>query len=118
MGAVKMRADGPVIYNYVCGSKICTKFGGATLRDPEEAHKRKEDEKKLRTDSPAISDYTCLLKSCKRVWGGKTDGGFLGDKGLGITDHKKMGISVRSQKRSRGQDWLMGELGGRKVNDS
>ncbi len=39
----------------------------------------------------------------------------MGDKDLGTADRKKMGIGVRSRKRSRGQNWLMGELGEKKV---
>ncbi len=39
----------------------------------------------------------------------------MGFKGLGTTDQKRIDIGMRSRKRSLGQDWLMGELGGRKV---
>jgi hypothetical protein len=39
---------------------------------------------------------------------------FWGDKILGTADNKKTGIGMRSRKRSRGQNWLMGELGEKK----
>jgi hypothetical protein len=42
----------------------------------------------------------------------------MGVKGLGTTDQKRIGIGMRSQKRTLGQDWLVGELCGIKVESS
>jgi hypothetical protein len=91
----------------------------ATLRDRGEADESHEDEEKLRADSPAIFDYACILKCCKGVWGERTSDGFMGVKEWELMcGQTKMGIGMRSWKRLRGQDWLMGELGGRKVESS
>jgi hypothetical protein len=71
----------------------------AALWNPGEADDGCGDEKKLRADSPAIFDYACILKSCIRVWEGRIGDGFMGFK-VGITDQKKIGIGMRSRKRS------------------
>jgi hypothetical protein len=83
----------------------------AALQNQGEADDGRGDEKKLRADSHAIFDNECILKSCKRVCEERIGDGFMGFKGLGTTDQEKMGIGVRS----RGQNWLMGELRDRKV---
>ncbi len=62
------------------------------------------DEKKLRADSPAMVDCLCILKSCERGWEEKTGDRFMGVKGLGTTNHKRMSVGVRSWKGSLGQD--------------
>jgi hypothetical protein len=81
------------------------------LQNPGRADDGCGDGKKMRADSPAIVDYVCILKSCKRDWEEKTGDGFMGVKGLGTTDQKRIGIGMRPRKRSPGQDWLVGELG-------
>jgi hypothetical protein len=58
-----------------------------------------------------MSDYICMLKNCKRCWGAKADGRFMGGKGLGATDQRKMRAGARSQ----GQGWLMEKFGDREV---
>jgi hypothetical protein len=90
----------------------------AALRNPGGADDGHCDEKKLRVDNPARIDCGCILKSCKKCWGERTGDDFMGVKGLGTTDQKRIGIGMRSRKRSLGQDWLMGALDGRKVESS
>jgi hypothetical protein len=97
----KLRADSPTMSDYVCTLKSCKRVWGAALRDPRKADGSREDEEKKRADSLAMSDFVCMLKSCRSVWGAKTDGGFMGDKRvLGTTDRGKIGIGVRSRKKS------------------
>jgi hypothetical protein len=62
--------------------------------------------KRMRADSLAITDYVCMLKNCKRVWEEKTDGGSM--------ELQRIGIGMKSRKRSPGQDLLMGRPGGKK----